>query len=274
MLTRATRLLARSPGRDGGTRTAVLARRLGVELLRQGGEALSALLLRAERGEGDALQALRGLLTVQYSTFWREAAHWPIVAEHLHTRLRAGHPVRLWSAACAAGQEAYSLAIAAAEAARALVRPSADWRVLGTDLDPGALARARAGLYGADTLAPLPPALRARHLRPVDSHSPPRWAVDDALRAKVDWQVLDLADARQPWPSLPGEPFDVVVLANVLIYLDRPAQARVLARVAERLRPDGIVLTSRSEGQLSLAAPRLRPCGDCAYRLAPPRSPL
>lgn len=268
LLARTMLVLERSVGlAAGGSKPGFLARRLAAEVEAHGLSNLTELLQRAEEGEAAAVLALRNLVTVNYSCFWREAAHWPILAEHLWIRFRSGTPVRLWSAACASGEEAYSMAMVAADVALELPVMTSDWRILASDIDTEALAAAAQGRYAEAALGGLPVAQRSRYLKPLLHHGQHYWQVAPALRSHIDFIRFDLA---QPlWPRPPGAPFDAIFMSNILIYFDKPVQARILENAASCLRPNGILLTSRSEGNLGLAGSRLKACGDCAYILAP-----
>lgn len=262
---RTSRQLGRLAGiAHGGTRPAQLARRISRELEQRGPSPLLELLARSESGDPAAGTALRELLTINYSRFFREAAHWPILQEHLRIRQRVSGGVRLWSAACATGQEAWSIAMAASDLAADAGGHAFDWQILATDLDGSALARAREAHYTADEIRDLPAAQRERHLEAADG--PAGWRVKPALRDRVSFRRFDLA--KPDWDALPEAPFDAIFLCNVMIYFEPTVQARVLAQAARRLRPDGILFTSRTEGNLVHAAPALRACGECSYILA------
>ena len=268
LLARTMQVLERCIGlAAGGSKPSFLARRLAAEVEARGISPLSDVLRRAEQGETAAVLALRNLVTVNYSCFWREAAHWPILTEYLWLRFRAGTPVRLWSAACASGEEAYSMAMVAADVALEFPGIPTDWRILASDIDTEALAVAAEGRYSEAALGDLPVAQRSRYLRPQLHHGQPDWQVLPELRSHIDFMRFDLA---QPlWPDPPGAPFDVIFMSNVLIYFDKPLQTRILDQAASCLQPNGILLTSRSEGNLGPAGSRLKACGDCAYILAP-----
>ena len=271
LVARTARMLQlRSGIAAGGAKPGFLARRIRSELASHGRHRYADLLRRAEQDEPGAFQALRNLLTIKYSRFWREPAHWPILGEHLRLKFLADAPVRLWSAACARGEEAYSMAMVAAEVQASLPGLECDWRVLASDVDTDALASTASATYSRSSLGDLPARLRARYLVEQSGRSEPAWQVTEALRDRVDRLHFDLT--RPEWPALPGAPFDVIFLSNALIYFDRTVQARVLGNAAACLRPDGILLTGRSEGRLTHAAPWLKACGDCAYipAAAPP----
>ena len=247
---------------DGGAKRAFLATRLAAELRTRGEAALIALLERAERGDSSADMSLRNMLTVNYSCFWREPEHWPILAEHLRLRFEARAPVRMWSAACARGEEAWTMALVAAEVATELAQLAPGWTILGSDIDTVSLDAARAGRYAIEDLGSLPDRLREQLIL-AGRPNAPRREVPAALRQHVEYQYLDLA--RADWQPPQEAPFDAIFLSNVLIYFERATQERILKNVAGCLRPDGIVFTSRVEGNLGLATRQLKAAGNCTY---------
>jgi chemotaxis protein methyltransferase CheR len=240
------------------------ARSLGLEDLAAYVRALTAGDLR---GEWDALASL---LTIKESSFFRVPQQWErIRSEILPELARRRAPVRrlrFWSAACAAGEEPATLAILLAESP---LFTGWDWSIVATDLDPGALAQARRGLYGDRAVAAVRPAVRAR----VFARRGPLWELDPALRAGIDYRRLNLS--RPPF-ALPEERFDLILLRNVLIYFRPELQRAVVAEATRFLAQDGSLFLGGSE-TLWRIQDRLRAVdlGDCfCYRfpdeLAPP----
>ncbi|WP_437757173.1 CheR family methyltransferase [Sorangium sp. So ce1389] len=139
-------------------------------------------------------------------------------------------PLRIWCAGCSTGEEAYS----AAECAEAA---GVDAAVLGTDVNPVAIAVARSGLLPQRSAvgAPLPAAWAGR--------------VPEALRRRVRFEVASLTAAQ---PALGAGPFDVIFCRNVLIYFEREQVPRLLARLAAELVPGGYLILSPAEGILPL----------------------
>ncbi|WP_437928841.1 CheR family methyltransferase [Sorangium sp. So ce291] len=139
-------------------------------------------------------------------------------------------PLRIWCAGCSTGEEAYS----AAECAEAA---GVDAAVLGTDVNPVAIAVARSGLLPQRSAvgAPLPAAWAER--------------VPEALRRRVRFEVASLTAAQ---PALGAGPFDVIFCRNVLIYFEREQVPRLLARLAAELVPGGYLILSPAEGILPL----------------------
>jgi chemotaxis protein methyltransferase CheR len=182
---------------------------------------------------GAETQLLCDLVTVQESWFFREDAHFLALAQHLREHC-AGRPVTVWSAGCANGQEAYSLAMVLAES------PVADWRVVATDVSTRALARTAAGSYVDRELRGLDPQRRARHLRPV----PGGFEVVPALRERVEVRRQGLTTDAAPGP--PGG-LDVIFCRNVIIYLREPDAAALLARFAAHLTPGQLLFLASSD---------------------------
>ncbi|WP_022929598.1 CheR family methyltransferase [Patulibacter americanus] len=143
-----------------------------------------------------------------------------------------------WSAGCSTGEEAYSLVIGAAEA---LGTPDPPLRVIGTDLAPDALARAREGVYGA------------RAVRHLSAEQRSRWFVRDpaglragaTLRSAVTFAEQNLVRDAAPAVAPPG--FDVVLCRNVLIYFAPATAARVLDRLQGALRPGGTLIVGAAD---------------------------
>jgi hypothetical protein len=194
---------------------------------------------------------------VQESGFFRHPDQFTALAREVLPSLEG--PVVVWSAGCANGQEAYSLAMELAASGRP------DWEVLATDISAAAVARTRAGRYSSAELAGLPPVQR-HWLRP----SGDLWEVDPALRRRVRAEQANLT-ARFPAPQ--GR-CQVVFCRNVLIYLTREVTESFLDRLSTWLTPGGLVFLGYSETMLAPTDRlRLDRLGDThALRVVPPGS--
>lgn len=150
----------------------------------------------------------------------------------------AGRPrLRVWSAACATGQEVYSIAISLRELLGNL--STYDLQLVGTDISHHAVARAEAGTYSQFEVARgLPPELLERHFTREDD----LWRVRDALRNLCAFQQRNL---HQPFGDL-GR-FDVIFCRNVAIYFKLDDRKLLFDRLAEALEPDGALLIGASE---------------------------
>ena len=215
--------------------------------------------------------ALVPLVTIKESYFFRAPQQFAAIGNRLLPQLvrarSAERRLRVWSAACARGEEPGTLAILFAESP--LLR-GWEWEIVASDVDEEALETARRGLYGERAVAHVPPAQLARWFRPRGKV----YELAPALRERIAYRSLNLA--RPPYDLLrDGRSFDLVLLRNVLIYFRRPLQRRVVATVAEALASDGTLFLGASETlwqiQERLAAYDL---GNCfCYRHRQPGEP-
>lgn len=186
-------------------------------------------------------QSLVPLITVKESYFFRAPQQFEAIERQLLPRLlraRAGsRRLRIWSAACARGEEPATLAMLLADLP---ALAGWEWSILATDLDEEALAGARRGLYGERAVAPVPPALLARWF----SRRGKLFELAAELRSRIDYRTLNLA---QPPFALPADEYDLVLLRNVLIYFGRPLQSWVMAHVTQLLSPRGALFLGASE---------------------------
>ncbi len=199
---------------------------------------------RAEVGDrcnGRIVEAL----TTNETTFFRdvhpfEALHEKVLPELLAAR-PPSQPLRVWSAACSTGQEAYSIAMTVLER-----MPSAEARVriLGTDVAPSMVTRAHEGRYRhLEVNRGLPAPLLVKHF----SRDGAEWVISPRLRTMVEFKQLNLVAPATPFP-----PSDLVFLRNVLIYFDEPTRRAVLKRVRAAMAPDGYLFLGCAETTSSL----------------------
>ena len=181
------------------------------------------------RHDEAALAELVERVTVHESSFFRHEPQFEVVA-----RAAAAHDGGvIWSAGCADGQEAWSLAMLLVE------RGLTGWSVLGTDISRTAVERARAGRYGERRLRGLSPERRRRFLRDDGGEH----VVVDALRERVRFAIHNLVADPVP-PEVDGR---IVLCRNVLIYLDRQAADVLLERLRARMPRDGVLLIGGAE---------------------------
>lgn len=203
-------------------------------------------------------QRLVAEITVGETYFLRDPALFAALEKHvlperIAARRRSGRQqLHIWSAACATGEEAYSLALVVAR----LLPAGSQWQVviLGTDINLNALARARRGVYGPRSLRGLPADL-CRHLfRPLDGQ---RFEVQAALRQMVTFAPLNLAgnDVRH-W-SAHTAAYDLILCRNVLMYFAPEAVKAAAARLQQSLAPGGWLAVSGVEASADLFRPLL-----------------
>jgi chemotaxis protein methyltransferase CheR len=195
----------------------------------------------AAREIEDEWKSVIALITVKESYFFRAPQQFEGLRTHLLPKLirarSASRHLRIWSAACARGEEPATLAMLLAE------EPTLagwDWTIVATDVDEEALAGARLGLYGERAVSQVPPELLARWF----TRRGKLYELDPSLRARIDYRKLNLA--HPPFP-LPFPEHDLILLRNVLIYFRRPLQRWVMSQVSQLLAPHGALFLGASE---------------------------
>ena len=178
-----------------------------------------------------ALQGLVDRVTIQESSFFRDDAQFVAFADDLLPRLPAS---TIWSAGCANGQEAWSLAMALDERGRT------DCSILATDISVRALDRARRGWYAARELRGLSPERREQYFQPSEGG----YEVIPALRRLVTFGHHNLAGEM---PPITARTCTVAFCRNVLIYLTDDEISAVLDRLATALGSGGHLFLGYSE---------------------------
>jgi len=197
-------------------------------------------------------------LTTNLTDFFREAHHFSLLVEHAHQSTY--RPFRVWSAACATGEEPYSIAIALCEAFDTMPPPI---RIVASDLDTDVLNKAKQGVYVAERVSGVAMKRLKRFFLKGKSAKEGSVMVRPEVRALVQFHQLNLRT--DTW-NIDG-PFDAIFCRNVLIYFDKPTQYQVLQRLADRLTPNGLLFAGHSESLIH-AADIFQPCGRTVYRLA------
>lgn len=201
-------------------------------------------------------------LTTNMTRFYREAGHFRDLSEQVLPRLldkaRHGERVRIWSAACSTGEEAYDLAFHVLSADAAIA--AKDVRILATDIDQTALATAKTGIYPTNGLDELPGGFMDRFF---DAKGAPAGMkrVGRSARDLITFRRLNL---NADWP-FEGK-FDVIMCRNVAIYFDSDTQSRLWRRLADRLQPGGTLYLGHSETLPDEVARSLQFCGAGTFR--------
>ncbi|MBI5521491.1 MAG: hypothetical protein HY910_02595 [Desulfarculus sp.] len=194
-------------------------------------------------------EALWRALGITYSEFFRETLTFALLEQLvlpglLQEMAELGRPeLRLWSAAGAAGQEAYSLAILLEELTAGRGQEAA-FRIFATDICPDSLAQGQEGLYEAQALQNV----RLRHLNGWFTRQGEAYRVVPRLRERVAFSVHDLLDQRlaSPAASIYGD-FDLVMCSNLLFYYRADIRGLILDRVGRSLRAGGYLVTGQAE---------------------------
>jgi chemotaxis protein methyltransferase CheR len=237
---------ARSGMALGSGKQYLLEARLAPILRRESMTDLDQLANRLAKGECEALaRDITEAVATHETLFFRDAKPFNHLLATglpmLTSRRPPGTKLRLWSAAAATGQEAYSLAITLAEYG---LTDRTQAEILGTDLARKPISQAQAGLYSQYEVQR---GLSVKRLLRHFTSDGRTWQVNSDLRALCcfrEWNLLD-----DPAPL--GQ-FDVVFCRNVLLYFDQDTRAKVLALIRRRLTPDGLLYLGAAETLLGL----------------------
>jgi len=253
-------LLDQLRGRSGidfsGYKEQTIRRRLQRRILDTGAGTLDNYV-RYVRRHPDEYQRLANSFLINVTDFFRDPEVFDHLREHVLPEVidagrTRGNELRLWSAGCATGEEAYTLAILVAD----VLGEAGDHnvRIFATDLDGEAVTFARRGVYPASALKNVPPHLLERYFSPLDG----AYEVKKVVRNLMVFGQHDLGQ-RAPFPRI-----DLALCRNVLIYFTPELQRRALQLFAFALRDGGFLVLGKAESatplpeQFALAHPRLK----------------
>ena len=212
-------------------------------------------------GDLAELEEFTNAITTNSTAFFREEHHFEQLIEDVLPKLAVENAgtrrVRIWSAGCSTGEEAYSIAIAMNENMSRF--RNWDVKILATDLDSQVVSHAGAGLYAAD---------RVRKMRPdrlknyFNLQHDGRWAVAQSLKNLITFKQLNLMGE---WPM--RGPFDIIFCRNVVIYFDKPTQRGLFDRMAD-LQSNGAHLFIGHSESLFKVTERYKLIGRTVYRRA------
>lgn len=177
------------------------------------------------------------LLTTNETYFFREPQHFDYFCSQILPKHPLSKPLRVWSAACSSGEEAYTLALLLAE-----YFPSNPWEIIGTDISSRVLEKAKDGLYPLPASEYIPPGLLKKYcLKGVDDYDG-FLLIDPSIRKRVKFEHANLIGEL---PDLGM--FDVIFLRNVMIYFEQDTKQRVLDRLQRYLLSGGHFIISHTE---------------------------
>jgi two-component system chemotaxis response regulator CheB len=239
-------LKARSGLHLGPEKAYLLESRLATVARAAGAACLDDLAIQLGGTRAPGLEsAVVNAMTTNETSFFRDRAPFDTFRATILPRLIAARAdtrrLRFWSAAASTGQEAYSLAMLVAETP-ALHGWSVE--IVGTDISDDAIGRAKAGVYSQfEVQRGLPIARLLRHF----TQTAEGWAVSPGLRAAVEFRAFNLLGALDRLGV-----FDAILCRNLLIYLDGPTRADLLARMRRQLAPDGRICLGSAEAVTGL----------------------
>jgi len=199
--------------------------------------------------EGQERQRFFNAITTTKTGFYREKEHFDLLVREIYPELREKvsrselAKIRLWSAGCSFGQEAYSLALDASEFFAKELSTGMDLKILATDVNTEALTVAQRGQYAAETLNTLPERFRDRHFRRINSDQQDLCQISKSVASLIDFRRLNFLQRDYPIETR----FQVIFCRNVFYYFDTTLRQAILKRLASYLEEGGWLVLSLTE---------------------------
>ncbi|WP_438351269.1 CheR family methyltransferase [Paenibacillus sp. FA6] len=211
------------------------------------------LFFQAIKQDKKLLYEFLDRMTINVSEFWRNPNRWEVLRDIILPELiqSSNRRLKLWSAACSTGEEPYTLAMILADK-----RLLANTTLVATDLDEGALEKARQGQYLERSLKDVPKDVAATHF----TQEGMLFSIHDSLKKTVQFKkqnlLLDTFD----------DSYDLIVCRNVMIYFTEEAKNMLYHKFAKSLRPGGYLFVGSTEQIFSPAQYGLEPTETFFYR--------
>lgn len=196
--------------------------------------------LKTVSADEEELHRLIDLVTINETYFMREAQHFGILCDTVMPELlaRKSGKIRILSAGCSTGEEAYSILISLIEKYGMGIRSRVE--IYGVDIDRNVVKTAKEGIYGNNSFRSEDQALMKYFERGKDR----RYELAQTIRAGVDFQVCNLL--LQPYPEK-LQKMDIIFYRNVSIYFDRDIQRAIFQNLSDILSPEGYIFLSSTE---------------------------
>jgi chemotaxis protein methyltransferase CheR len=197
--------------------------------------------------EGSSGQAERKImmnaLTTNLTHFFREPHHFKhlldVSLRPLIERVKSGKRVRVWSAGCSTGEEAYSIASIVHSICPDIERYN--FKILASDIDSNVIRTGHTGIYDKSSVRKLPSKFRDRYFKQMDD--PEKFVVSDELKSLVSFRLLNLNAPN--WP-MKGK-FDIIFCRNTVIYFDEETQGEIWTKFKNQLNPSSYLYIGHSE---------------------------
>jgi chemotaxis protein methyltransferase CheR len=204
--------------------------------------------LKYDRKKGEELANVVDLLTIHETYFFRESQQLETFSEEIlpeiHKRNSESRSLRIWSAGCSTGEEAYTLSMILNE------KPEfRDWKVeiIGTDISQRVLHSARRGLYQTSAFRSMDPRYLSKYFR----KDPDGYRIIDEIKKSVVFLHMNLFDEGK---TMLISTMDVIFCRNVIIYFDLQGKQRVIQSFYHKLADEGFLLLGHSESLLHISA--------------------
>ncbi|TPV57345.1 chemotaxis protein [Aestuariibacter sp. GS-14] len=201
-----------------------------------------AFVFETPDGQKERLHLLDAL-TTNKTEFYREAQHFEFLRSHLRNNYGTqGREIRLWSAGCSSGEEAYTLSIEMLEFQREF--PQFSFSVNATDISASCIEHARRAVYHHDKIEPVDMVLRRRYLLRSRNKSDNSVKMAPEVMAPVNFDFFNLING--DWNTYHNQ-FSIIFCRNVMIYFNQEDRARLTQRFHQSLVEGGLLFIGHSE---------------------------
>lgn len=203
-------------------------------------------------------------LNINYSQFFRNSLSFAVLEQvilpQLMNRKADGGEIRVWSAGCAAGQEAYSMGMLLSDF-MAVGERSIRFRIFATDISQTVLAMAKDGIYPEDAVQNL----KVKHLHHYFEKTGKTYTIVPQLKKTINFSTYDLLDqsSANPPESIYGD-FDIIFCSNLLFYYKPEVRRRILEKIKKSLSANGYFVTDDAEAAFIRTDERLKMVSPCS----------
>jgi chemotaxis protein methyltransferase CheR len=212
--------------------------------------------LFSARGRKEEVPHFINKVTTNKTDFFREPDHFTFLSQTLLPQLigKSAHPLRqlkIWSAGCSSGEEAYTMAMVVNEYAENHPETPFNFSILATDISEDVLSMGRKAVYDTSRVDPVPIALRKKYLLKSKDRSNPIVKIAPEIRKTVSFQKLNLMDKDFGMK----QNIHIAFCRNVIIYFNKETQEAILNKITRCLVPQGYLFQGHSESTQGMKLP-------------------
>ena len=190
----------------------------------------------------DEMQVAIDLLTTNETYFFRESPHFDFIENYIKTIINKGS-IRIWSAACSSGQEAYTIAMILHE-----YLGKYSWHVVASDICTKSLCEAKRGIYPLSQASKIPSEYLKKYcLKGVDKFTG-SFTVNPLIKKNIDFMHVNLVGEYNI-----TQRFDFIFLRNIMIYFDLNTKKKVVNKLKTFLKPNGYLIIGHSESLMNIS---------------------
>lgn len=191
-------------------------------------------------------------ITINVTEFYRNPGQWKVLEEEiLPELLQNSRRLKIWSTACSTGEEPYTLVMVLSK-----LVPLTEIKIIATDIDKQAIEKAKAGIYGSNSIENLPPEMKNKYFKKEGNN----YLISDDIKRCVEFKRINLLSDEYPRDC------DLIVCRNVLIYFTEEAKSEIYIKFAKSLKKGGILFVGSTEQIIMCQKYNLKPVRTFFYK--------